>query len=54
MFGESGADTSLFRVFVDLSQRKNNKLSVNMKLLSENITVLSFEPKEVEFLMIKK
>lgn len=54
VFGESGADTSLFRVFVDLSQRKNNKLSVNMKLLSENITVLSFEPKEVEFLMIKK
>ncbi len=54
VFGESGADTSLLRVFVDLSQRKNNKLSVNMKLLSEHITVLSFEPKEVEFLMIKK
>ncbi|MBK7817183.1 MAG: hypothetical protein IPJ60_06140 [Sphingobacteriaceae bacterium] len=54
VFGESGADSSLLRVFVDLSQRKNNKLSVNMKLLSEHITVLSFEPKEVEFLMIKK
>ncbi len=54
VFGESGADTSLVRVFVDLSQRKNNKLSVNMKILSEHITVLSYEPKEVEFLMIKK
>ncbi|MBK6523039.1 MAG: YbbR-like domain-containing protein [Sphingobacteriaceae bacterium] len=54
VFGESGADTSLLRVFVDLSQRRSNKLSVNVKLLSEHITVLSFEPKEVEFLMIKK
>jgi len=54
VFGEAGADTSLLKVFVDLSQRKNNKLNVNVKLLSEQITVLSFEPKEVEFLMIKK
>lgn len=54
VFGESGADTSLLRVYVDPSQRNKNKLSVNVKLLSDHITVLGFEPKEVEFLMIKK
>jgi len=54
VFGESGTDTSLFKIFVDMKQQKNNKLNVNMKLLSEHITILSFEPKEVEFLMMKK
>jgi YbbR domain-containing protein len=54
VFGELGADTTLFKIFVDLKQQKNNKLSVNIKLLSEQINILSFEPKEVEFLMIRK
>lgn len=54
VFGESGADTSLLKVYVDMNRRQNNKLGVSVKLLSDHITVLSFEPKEVEFLMIKK
>jgi YbbR domain-containing protein len=54
VFSESGADTSLIRVFVDLSRAKNTKLGVNMKLLSDQITILGFEPKEIEFLKIKK
>jgi len=54
VFGEVSADTTLFKIFVDMKQQKNNKLNVNMKLLSEHITILNFEPKEVEFLMMKK
>jgi YbbR domain-containing protein len=54
VFGESGADTSLIRVFVDLAKANNNKLNVNMKVLSDQITVLGFEPKQIEFLKIKK
>jgi YbbR domain-containing protein len=54
VFGESGADTSLIRVFVDLTKANNNKLNVNMKVLSDKITVLGFEPKQIEFLKIRK
>ncbi len=54
VFGESGADTSLMRVFVDLAKANNNKLNVNMKVLSDQITILGFEPKQIEFLKIKK
>lgn len=54
VFGESGADTSLIRVFVDLVNANNNKVNVNMKVLSDQITILNFEPKQIEFLKIKK
>jgi YbbR domain-containing protein len=54
VFGEQGADTSLIRVFVDVAKADKNKLNVNMKVLSDQITVLGFEPKQIEFLKIKK
>jgi YbbR domain-containing protein len=54
VFGESGADTSLLKIVVDMSRRTDNRVGVNVKLLSDQITILGYEPKEVEFLMIRK
>lgn len=54
VFGESGVDTSLLKVYVDVVKINKNKLNVNLRSISDHITILGFEPKEVEFLMIEK
>jgi len=47
-------DSLLFKVYVNSKQKKNNKLPVNVSALDNNITIMSIEPKEIEFLMIRK
>lgn len=47
-------DTADFKAIVDVSQKRSNKLQVNLINVPQQIHVLNFEPKEVEFLMIKK
>jgi len=48
------ADSLLFKVFVNSKQKKNSKLPVNVSVLDKNITIMSTEPDEIEFLMIRK
>jgi hypothetical protein len=47
-------DTSLYRASVNISQRKNNHIPINLAILPEGVHLVGMEPKEVEFLIIKK
>lgn len=47
-------DSLLFKVFVNAKQKSNNKLPVNVIALTNDVTLMDFQPKEVEFLIFKQ
>lgn len=47
-------DTASFKAVVDIHQKRSNKVPVKLSLVPKDVHVLSYEPNEVEFLMIKK
>ncbi len=47
-------DTTGLRAYADVDQKMGDKLPVNLVNLPKNIHLLSYSPKEVEYLIIKK
>lgn len=50
----SEIDTALFKATVNMAQKKSNKLPVTISSLPDGIHIVGMEPKEVEFLRIKR
>jgi len=50
----SDIDTTILKANVNLKQKKNNKLPVNLSSMPSGINIIDYYPKEVEFLIIKK
>lgn len=50
----SELDTAQFKVMVDLNSRTNGKVPVTVSQIPDGVNVMNIEPKEVEFLKIRK